>query len=197
MSARVGELVFLQQLAGRYKIPAPDHVVEPVSQTEIKNRLREWGSGIVKPDVLAGKRGKSGAVHVVSDCRVALQLLKRIAATEVGDQMPRTSYMVQAVPADLEIFSAITYSSRTLGPSLTVSLKGGVDIESVAEPERVSIPVDVFRGLNAYQASEALSTLGLEGQLNSTVARCLVNQWDMFISTGMQSCEINLSLIHI
>jgi succinyl-CoA synthetase beta subunit len=51
--------------------------------------------------------------------------------------------------------------------------------------------VDVFRGLNAYQASEALSKLGLEGKLNSAVARCLVNQWDMFISTGMQTCEIN------
>jgi succinyl-CoA synthetase beta subunit len=191
MNARIGELVFLQKLAGRYKIPTPDYVVEPVSQTEIKKKLQEWGSGIVKPDVLAGKRGKSGAVQKVSDYREAMQMLKKSAAMEVGDQMPRTAYMVQAVPADYEIFSAFTYNSRSLGPSLTVSLKGGIDIESVPESDKMTIPVDVFRGLNAYQASEALSKLGLEGKLNSTIARCLVNQWDMFISTGMQTCEIN------
>jgi len=98
---------------------------------------------------------------------------------------------VQAVPADIELFSAITYNTKFLSPSLTVSLKGGIDVESVPDSDKATIPVDVFRGLNAYQASELLSKLGLQGRLNSSVARCLVNQWDMFISTGMQSCEIN------
>jgi succinyl-CoA synthetase beta subunit len=191
MSAKIGELLFLQQLAGRFKIPAPDYVVEPVNQSEVKKKLQEWGGAIVKPDVLAGKRGKAGTVHHVEDYREAMQLLKRVAATEVGGLQPRTSYMVQAVPADMELYSAITYNSKFLSPSLTVSSKGGVDIESVAESEKVTIPVDVFRGLNAYQASEALSKLGLQGKLNSAMARCLVNLWDMFISTGMQTCEIN------
>jgi succinyl-CoA synthetase beta subunit len=191
MSTKIGELTFLQQLAGRFKIPAPEFVVEPVGQSEVKCRLQLWGVGIVKPDVLAGKRGKAGAVHEVSDYREAMQLLKKVAATQVGGQQPRTSYMVQAVPADLELFSAITYSSRFLSPSFTVSLKGGMDVESTPDSEKVTIPVDVFQGLNAYQASEALSKLGLQGKLNSAVARSFVNQWDMFISTGMQSCEIN------
>jgi succinyl-CoA synthetase beta subunit len=61
----------------------------------------------------------------------------------------------------------------------------------VQEADKVTIPVDVFKGLNAYQASEALSRLGLQGKLNSSLAVCFVNQWDMFISTGMQTCEIN------
>jgi succinyl-CoA synthetase beta subunit len=191
MSAKIGELTFLQQLAGRFKIPAPDFVVEPVNQSEVKSKLQSWGSGIIKPDVLAGKRGKAGAVHKVSDYREAMQLLKKVAATEVGGLQPRTSYMVQAVPADMELFSAITYNSKFLSPSFTVSLKGGIDIESIPDSDKVTIPVDVFRGLNAYQASETLSKLGMQGSLNSALARCFVKQWDMFISTGMQTCEIN------
>lgn len=191
MSAKIGELIFLQQLAGRFNIPTPDYVVEPVNQSDVKNKLQVWGSGIVKPDVLAGKRGKAGAVHKVSDYREAMQLLKKVAATEVGGLQPRTSYMVQAVGADMELFTAITYNSRFLSPSFTVSLRGGMDIETIQESDKVTIPVDIFQGLNAYQASEALSKLGLKGKLNSTLARCFVNQWDMFISTGMQSCEIN------
>jgi len=191
MGTKIGELIFLEQLATRFKIPTPDYVVEPVSQSEVKKRLAAWGSGIIKPDVLAGKRGKAGAVHKVSDYREAMQLLKKVAATEVSGLQPRTAYMVQAVPADMELFTAITYNSRFLSPSFTVSLKGGMEIESVADADKVTIPVDVFRGLNAYQASEALSKLGLKGKLNSALARCFVNLWDMFISTGMQSCEIN------
>ena len=192
MSARIGELTFLEVLAPRFKIPIPEFVVEPVRQSEVKQKLGTWGSGIVKPDVLAGKRGKAGTVRKVDDYRKAMQILKKVAATVVSGQQPRTSYMVQDVSADLEVFSAITYNSRCLAPSLTVSIQGGMDIESVDESAKVTVPMNVFRGLNAYQASEALVKAGLpEGKLNSKLALCLVKQWDMFSATGMQSCEIN------
>jgi succinyl-CoA synthetase beta subunit len=191
MGASIGELTFLQELAGRFKIPVPEYVVEPVNQSELKAKLKACGAGIVKPDVLTGKRGKAGTVRRVTEVHEAVQLLKKVAAEQVNGQQPRTAYMVQAVPADMELFTAITYDSRHLSPCFTVSLKGGVDIESVPDTDKVSLPVDVFKGLNAYQASETLSHLGLEGKLNSRLAVCFVNQWDMFISTGMQSCEIN------
>ncbi len=191
MSTKIGELSFLEELAGRFKIPVPDFVVEPVVQSLVKEKLEKWDNGIVKPDVLTGKRGKAGVIRTVSDYHVAVRMLKQMAATEVSGQQPRTAYMVQAVPADIEVFSAITYNSKLLGPSVTISLSGGVDIESVPDAEKVTIPVQIFRGLNAYQASEALTQLGLEGQVNAKLARCLVSQWDMFISTGMLSCEIN------
>ncbi|MBN1129356.1 MAG: hypothetical protein JXA71_10235 [Chitinispirillaceae bacterium] len=191
MSAKIGELVFLERLAKRFKIPVPDFLVEPVNQSEVKKKLKEWGSGIVKPDVLAGKRGKAGAVHVVKDYHAAMQLLKKTAAAEINGLQPRTAYLVQTVGADMELFTAIMYDSTYCSPSFTVSLKGGVDIESVDAKDKITLPVDVFRGLNAYQASEALSKLGLHGRLNSSLARHFVNVWDMFISTGMASCEIN------
>ena len=191
MNLKVGELSFLEGLAGRFNIPVPDFVVEPVAQSVVKRKLEEWETGIVKPDVLTGKRGKAGVIREVNDYHVAVRMLKQVAATEVSSQQPRTAYMVQAVPADFEVFSAFTYNSRMLSPSLTVSLQGGVDIESTPEQLKQTTPVQIFQGLNAYQASEALTKLGLEGQLNARLARHLVSQWDMFISTGMLSCEIN------
>ena len=191
MSEKVGELGFLKELAWRFKIPTPEFVVEPVAQSIVKEKLEKWGTGIIKPDVLTGKRGKAGVIRRVTDYRQAVRMLKQVAATEVSGQQPRTAYMVQAVEADWEVFSAITYNSKVLGPSLTISLEGGVDIESVPEDKIATIPVGIFRGLNAYEASEALSRLGLDGQPNASLARHLVSQWDMFISTGMLSCEIN------
>ena len=62
MSARIGELTFLEKLAKRFEIPVPDFLVEPASPSKVKAKLEAWGSGIVKPDVLTGRRGKAGTV---------------------------------------------------------------------------------------------------------------------------------------
>lgn len=191
MSPRIGELVFLEQFAQRYKIPVPECLSEPVTQSKLKEKLGKWGAGIVKPDVLAGKRGTAGLVRKAESFRDALRILRDVAAEEIHGQNPRSAYIVQHVPADLEIFTAISYSSHTLSPAFTVSLKGGMEVESIAEEDKVTVPLNVFQGLNAYQASEALTELGLKGKLNSRLSILFVNLWDMFISTGMVSCEVN------
>jgi succinyl-CoA synthetase beta subunit len=191
MSLKVGELTFLEHLASRYKLPVPDYLVEPIAQSALSRKLEQWGEGIVKPDILTGKRGKAGTIRKASEVRDAMSKLKKVAASEFSGQQARTAYIVQSVPADYEIFTAITYSSGDLCPAFTVSLKGGVDIESVSPEDKITVPVNVFQGLNAYQASDALSHLGLDGKLNSRLSIHFVNLWDMFISTGMLQCEIN------
>ncbi len=190
-SMRIGELVFLEQLAPLYKIPVPEHLAEPVTQSALKEKLGKWGAGIVKPDVLAGKRGKAGLVRKVDSFQNAWRVLRDVAAEEIHGQNPRGAYIVQLVPADIEIFTAISYSSATLSPAFTVSLRGGMEVEAISEAEKVTVPLNVFQGLNAYQASEALAKLGLKGKLNSRLSIVFVNLWDMFISTGMLSCEVN------
>jgi succinyl-CoA synthetase beta subunit len=188
---RIGELVFLEHFAHRYKIPVPEYLSEPVTQSKLKEKLGGWGAGIVKPDVLAGKRGKAGMVRKVESFRDALRVLRDVAAEEIQGQHPRSTYIVQSVPADFEIFTAISYNSHTLTPAFTVSLRGGMEVEAISEEDKVTVPLNVFQGLNAYQASEALTKLGVKGKLNSRLSIVFVNLWDMFISTGMLSCEVN------
>jgi succinyl-CoA synthetase beta subunit len=191
MNPRIGELTFFEQLAQRYKLPVPEFMSEPVSQLKLKEKLEQWGAGIVKPDVLTGKRGKAGVVIKVDKEHEALRALREVAATEVNGMQPRASYIVQCVPADYEIYTSIGYNSHALSPAFTVSLKGGMDVESITDKDKVTVPLNVFQGLNAYQASEALNTLGLTGKLNSRLSMAFVSLWDMFISTGMLSCEVN------
>ena len=191
MNPKIGELTFLEQLAQRYKLPVPGYLSEPVAQSKLKQSLDQWTAGIVKPDVLSGKRGKAGVIRKVDNVRDALKVLRETAATEINGLQPRGAYVVQYVPADYEIFTAIGYNSHSLSPAFTVSLKGGVDIEAIGDSEKVVVPLNVFQGLNAYQASEALTQLGLKGKLNSKLSIVFVNLWDMFISSGMLSCEVN------
>jgi len=192
MPVQITELTFLKQLAHRFDLRVPDHLEAGASRRDLREALARWGGkGVVKADVMAGGRGKAGVVKVVEDVQGATAELRRLASAEVQGMQARTSYITQFIPADLQIYSAITYDSRFAGPSLTLSMKGGVDIESVAAADKRTMAVHVFKGLNAYQASQLLEGLGCPKAAISALSRALVSLWDMFISTGMRMCEVN------
>ena len=192
MAFQITELTFMEQLAGRFNLPTPEYLVATASRAEIRDALARWGGkGIVKADIMRGGKSKAGAVKIVSEAQEALREMRRLSAIEIGGQQARTAYITQYIPAEIQIYSAITYDSRFLGPSLTLSLRGGVDIESVGAEGKRTIPVDVFKGLDAYQASEVLTELECPKKIISIMSRTMVNFWDMFISTGMRMCEVN------
>ena len=194
MAPQATERFFLETLAPQFGIPAPEYLTAEARGADIRRALERWGGrALVKPDVLAGRRGKAGAVREVRDMAEAQRELKRVQGREIAGRVPRTAYLVQYIPARTELYSALTYDSRCLGPAMTVSLAGGVDVEQAAadEAQQVFAPVDVYKGLNAYQAGEMLEQLGCSQQIVRAMAVPLVNVWDMFITTGMRMCEIN------
>lgn len=130
-------------------------------------------------------------MRVVSDYAEAQRELKRIQGQEVNGHIPRTAYLVQFIPADLEVYSAITYDSRCMSPAITVSLAGGMDVEDVADDQKALLPIDIYKGLDAYQSAQLLDDLGCSKPVVSSLSRSLVDFADMFIATGMRMCEIN------
>ncbi len=192
MGLRVAEFTFLEYFASSYGIPAPRHLAGTAEIAEIKKAIKEWGGvALVKPDLLSGRRGKAGYVVTVRNIHEALREIKRVSSLEINGQMTRIAYLVEKIPAKLEMYTAITYNTEFLSPSITVSLEGGVDIEDVADEKKITIPVDIYRGLDAYQAGEVLSKLGCPQNLISILSRSMISFWDLFISTGMESAEIN------
>jgi succinyl-CoA synthetase beta subunit len=192
MSIKVTEYTFLEHFSKRYGIPAPRYLPGTATRTEIKAALTAWGGqALVKPDVLTGRRGKAGSVVVVRSVQEALREMKRVSNQEVGGKTPRMAYMVEYIPSQIEAYTAITYNSRILGPSITVSLKGGMDIEDVPEEDKVTLPVDIYKALDAYQAGDILSRLGCPQKLISALSRCMISFWDLFVSAGMETAEIN------
>jgi succinyl-CoA synthetase beta subunit len=189
---QVSELTFLRHLAPKFDIPVPEYLTLDATRSEVRDALLRWGGkGVVKPDILTGHRGKSGGVLTVTDPREAMKKLKAAAAMEIKGKSARTAYMVQHIPAERELYTAITYDSRFLSPAFTLAMEGGVDVEAVAEASKKTIPIDVFQGLNAYQVSAMLEELGCPGQYVSLLARTFVKFWDLFIATGLRMAEIN------
>ena len=192
MSSQATELFFLDHLATRFNLPVPEHLPAEASSTQIREAIKRWGGkALVKADILTGRRGKAGAVRIVSDYVEAQRELKRMQGAEINGEFPRTAYLVQYIPAEIEVYAAITYDSRHLGPSMTVSLEGGIDIEDVEDNKKETSPVDVYKGFGAYQAGEILGRLDCPKKVISPLSRVLVDFWDMFIATGMRMCEVN------
>ena len=192
MSLKITEFTFLEYFAPRYNIPCPRHISGEAKLATIKKTIESWGGkAIVKPDVLIGKRGRAGVVSIVENIHDTVKEIKRISSTEVNGKMPRIAYLEEVINADLEMYTAITYNSHYLSPSLTVSLEGGVDIEEVNDGKKATIPIDVYDGLDAYQASDVLEKLKCPKNLVSILSRTLVDFWDLFISSGFESAEIN------
>jgi succinyl-CoA synthetase beta subunit len=192
MPAKITELFFLEHLAPRFGIPVPEHLTADAPGAAIRKALARWkGRGLVKADVLSGKRGKAGAVVEVSDYVEAQKELKRVQGIEVGGHLPRTAYIVQYVPSELELYTAITYNSHFLGPAITMSLAGGMDIEDVTDDKKITSAIDIYKWMDAYQASSILKKLGCPAEAISLLSRSLVEFVDMFRSTGMKMCEVN------
>lgn len=191
MGAEVGELVFLRQLAPRYGIPVPEYLEWPADRKAVQQCLNRWHGAVAKADILSGGRGKAGLIEPVDSASDAMRALKRLAGAELRGRQARTSYLVQGIPSKHEIYSAITYDTRYLSPVITLSLRGGMDVESIPDEDKRTFPVDVYQGLDAYQAGELLEALHCPRAIISPLARAVVNLWDMFITTGMRMCEVN------
>lgn len=191
MYHQIGELTFLKHFAPRFALPVPEYVEWPVPRQHVVAAVTRWGKALAKPDILAGGRGKAGAVTIVDSGPEAVQALQRLAAYQFKGRMARTSYLTQFIESAHEVYTAITYDSLSLAPAITLSLKGGVDVEQISEADKMTFPVDVFQGLDAYQASELLRKLNAPRVFISPLARALVNLWDMFITSGMKMCEVN------
>ena len=191
MHHQITELTFLKLFAPRFAISTPEFLEWPAQRQKIQDCLARWSGGIAKPDIMIGGRGKAGVVGKVTTAAEAIQKLLQLSSIEIKGKMARTSYLVQFVPAKYEAYTAITYDSRSLSPAITISLKGGVDVESIGETEKKIVPVDVFKGLDAYQAQKILEQLKCPKEIISPFSLALVNLWDMFITTGMKMCEVN------
>ena len=88
MPPRITELTFLEHLAARFDLPVPGYLAAESPGAEIRAALKRWGGkALVKPDILAGKRGKAGAVRVCTDFAEAQKELKRIQSREIGSAM--------------------------------------------------------------------------------------------------------------
>ena len=165
------------------------------SADEAAEAARQLGGRVVcKAQVPTGKRGKAGAVQLVSSPEEAAAFAERLLGTQVGGFNVTELIVEEAADISREFYAAVLDDPSTKSPLVLFSTEGGMDIETVnaTTPELVyRVTVDIRTGLDLDTAAELLSRTDLDASARSEVAEALVGLYTLYRDCDASLVEIN------
>lgn len=177
--------------------PTSEVMGPEASEDDIQGMLDRHGSVFIKPLFKGGvgKKGKSGLIGRVTDLNSALQEKERLYFAEhVHGNVTAKAQGVTfegAVPAEHEIYFSISDSTRFRAPTITITHKGGVDIEELDATEIIEVPFEALTGLKAFVIANALSDIGAPKEVVSPLVQYLPKLWELYHHYGMTTLELN------
>jgi succinyl-CoA synthetase beta subunit len=184
----------LLQFAG---FPTTEVLGPGASEGEIKALIDKYGMVFVKPVFKGGigKKGKAGLLGRAKDLTTALKEKERLYFVEhkVGFTVAKANGVTfeAAVPAQHEVYFSITDSTHFRAPTMTLTHKGGVDIEELDKTEVAQIPFDSLTGLKAFVVANALTQLKAPQEIISPLVQQLPKLWELYHNFGMTTLELN------
>ncbi len=139
----------LLQFAG---FPTAEVLGPDASEEEIKGLIDRHGSVFIKPVFKGGvgKKGKAGLLGRASDLKTALREKERLYFVEHrhGNAVAKANGVTfeGAVPAEHEVYFSITDCTHFRAPTMTLTHKGGMDIEELDKSEVRRSPSTRSRG---------------------------------------------------
>ena len=177
--------------------PCAEVLGPEASEDEIGKLIEKTGSVFVKPIFKGGvgKKGKSGLIGRAKDLKTALAEKERLYFVEhrVGNVVSKAQGVTfeGAVPAEHEVYFAITDDTRYRAPTMTLTHRGGVDIEELPKSDVAIVPFDALTGLKAFVVANALSDIGAPREIVSPLVQHLPKLWELMHHYGMTTLELN------
>ncbi len=182
-----------KELFRKYGVPVPTGRV--VRSAEEGERAAASGSVplpcVVKAQVLAGGRGKGGAVRFANSPSEVHAATAAILGLEFKGEKVREVLLEGKVAIGRELYLAIALDRSLRSPVLMASAEGGVEIETVADGAVDRQPIDPFPGITGYERRRAARTLGLSGGLANELDPILRALWALFQAEDAELVEIN------
>ncbi len=146
---------------------------------------------VVKAQVLAGGRGKGGAVRFANSPEEARDAAQAILGLDFKGEKVKELLLEEKLPIARELYVSLTLDRSRRVPVLIMSAQGGVEIESVSDDAIDREPVDPFPGLVPYERRRAAKSLGLTGDLSRRLDALLDALWRLFQAEDAELVEIN------
>ncbi len=83
------------------------------------------------------------------------------------------------VPAEREVYFAITNSTEFRAPTMTLTHMGGVDIEELDKKHVAQVPFEALTGLKAFVVANALTDIGAPKEIISPLVQHLPKLWEL------------------
>jgi succinyl-CoA synthetase beta subunit len=146
---------------------------------------------VVKAQVLAGGRGKGGAVKFATTPMEAEAAARGILGSEFKGETVRELLLEEKLAISKEQYVSFTLDRSQRLPVLILSPEGGIEIESVSEAAIARIPIHPFEGLTGYQKRRAIRSLGVAGPAAKALDGLLERLWRVFQQEDAELVEIN------
>lgn len=177
--------------------PTAEVLGPEADEDAIKALIARCGSVFIKPIFKGGvgKKGKSGLLGRARDLKGALAEKERLYFAEhrVGHVVSKAQGVTfeGAVPAEHEVYFSISDATRFRAPTITLTHKGGMDIEELERRYVAELPFEALTGLKSFVIANALADIGAPRELVSPLVQHLPKLWELFHHYGMTTLELN------
>lgn len=177
--------------------PAPEVLGPDATEEKVQDLIKRHGLIFIKPVFKGGigKKGKAGLLGQARDLQTALSEKERLyfAQHHVGNVQAKANGVTfeAGVPAEHEIYFSITDSTQFRAPTMTLSHRGGMDIEEIDPSLVAQVPFDPLTGLKSFVVANALTEIGAPKEIISPLVQQLPKLWELFHNFGMTTLELN------
>jgi len=148
---------------------------------------------VVKAQVWAGGRGKSGAVRFADTPDEAEKVAGEILGMEIKGLEVKQALVEEKLDIAQEFYAGVIINSarEVRAPVVMFSTEGGVDIESVPEDKIAMLTVDVLRGIQPYDTLNMALSVGVSGKALRQLGDVIYKLYNVFKNYDCRTVEIN------
>ncbi len=174
-------------------IPIPEGAVVKTPEEARRAAEKLARPVVVKAQVWAGGRGKSGAVKFADTPDEAAAAAKAILGMEVKGLEVKQVLVEEKLNIAKEFYAGVIINSaqEVRGPVLMFSPEGGMDIESVPADKIAIMNVDVIKGLMPYDTLNLVASMGVRGETLRPIADIVFKLFKVFQQMDCRTLEIN------
>jgi succinyl-CoA synthetase beta subunit len=191
-----------KELFGKYNLPVSKGIVIDDPENALK-ACRDIGGSkwVVKAQVHAGGRGKSGGVVLVENPDDAREFAKKWLGkrlityqTDSNGQLVNSILIEECTDIVSELYLSAVIDRASKKIVFIGSSEGGVNIEEVAKntPDKIIYEsIDPLTGAQPFQARKIAKVLGLDSQQTKQFTPMLLNLMKLFVEKDLALLEIN------
>ncbi len=191
-----------KEIFAKYGLPvAPGMVVKHLQEMDDVLKRFPTGPWVVKAQIHAGRRGKSGGVKLVKTEEELRQkasdiLGMTLISPQTGPQgrLVKKIFVTPAVGYVRELYVGVVLDRVSRRPVILAASEGGTEIEELAATQTGAIqkvPLDPIEGLRPFQARQLHLDLGLSREKINQGAKLFQDLVRMFLDLDLTLAEVN------